>query len=505
MVQAGLLKLRAAVSAGGFYLLGAAVLATLFSWRPGSVLYAGITIGFVMRLTMPRPWLRALGDVLMGWGLIHFSIQVLTGGVTAHPAFFYDVMAPFMGASWWSGLAAVGLGALVGTAALSMTGGAILFFALLWGGVLETAADVLPFLLGANLAAGLVALRQGMAMNADARRTACYLLVWPMLLALLGIVLRPVLGRVMELSDSSAFWAAHSNVVLLTLAALVSLLLAPVTTKLLRHCFRQKESTPASICCLRYRYLNRPERALRAAIAELHRMASLCDRNLFYAGEILLGRGVDHKAHLMENEEVINQINNVMKEYLTALSQRSLSRRQSILIQHVERCMRDIERIDDHITRMAEISEERLQIPKAIVPEAIFRQLFELFEQMGRVLHVVTQSLDPAAQAHQAMAMAIIDVRDNYMELSARARSEFAEQLKQKNITPIGAMYLNEFITIFDRLVKHARSIALAEQQPQFWIKRKKLDRPVEEVARPEDPQPVDPAAYLGVLEPYEY
>ena len=45
----------------------------------------------------------------------------------------------------------------------------------------------------------------------------------------------------------------------------------------------------------------------------------------------------------------------------------------------------------------------------------------------------------------------------------------------------IVGMFFSEYVAAFDRIVKHAKVIALVEKQPYFWIKRKKLERLAEE------------------------
>jgi hypothetical protein len=56
-------------------------------------------------------------------------------------------------------------------------------------------------------------------------------------------------------------------------------------------------------------------------------------------------------------------------------------------------------------------------------------------------------------------------------------------------------IFLSDYVAEFDRIVRHAKNIALAESQPYFWIKRRKLDRVAPEM--PEPPPPGEGAPRL--------
>ena len=54
-------------------------------------------------------------------------------------------------------------------------------------------------------------------------------------------------------------------------------------------------------------------------------------------------------------------------------------------------------------------------------------------------------------------------------------------------------------------LVANARNIALAEKQPQFWIKRTKLEKHVDLAPEPTLQKLVDPKDYLSRLQAEDY
>jgi hypothetical protein len=72
------------------------------------------------------------------------------------------------------------------------------------------------------------------------------------------------------------------------------------------------------------------------------------------------------------------------------------------------------------------------------------------------------------------------------MQASLTTRAMFTDKVAQRSITPIAGIFFSEYIAALDRIVKHSKSIALAEKQPQFWIKRTKLGKHVDLAPEPE-------------------
>ena len=194
-----------------------------------------------------------------------------------------------------------------------------------------------------------------------------------------------------------------------------------------------------------------------------------------------------------------------MKEYLASLTRRYLSKRQAILIQHIDRCMSDLERIGDHIETICNLSLRRQKVPEAIVDKDSFDAAFALFENALHIFKLVIDSLNPDMENHQEIAQQILEARDAYMQASMSTRSMFTDKVAQRAITPIAGIFFSEYIAALDRIVKHSKSIALAEKQPQFWIKHTKLTKHVDLAPEPQIQPLVDPKDYLARLQAEDY
>jgi hypothetical protein len=229
-------------------------------------------------------------------------------------------------------------------------------------------------------------------------------------------------------------------------------------------------------------------------------MAAICVDSMMLNGELILAPARKTYRRLLSNEDVINEVRQSMGDYLGQLAKRYLSRRQTLFLQHLDRCMKDIERIGDHLTHIGDTSVERFKVADALLPEDVFRTWFTLFCSAKHVVALMAKSFDPDHTAFQNVALEILRARDAYMIQSMDAKAEFAGASREKRITPIGGYYLNRYVEDLDRLVRRAKSIAFAERQPDFWVKTAKFEKKAKEALAYSPPALVDPREYLELL-----
>jgi phosphate:Na+ symporter len=251
--------------------------------------------------------------------------------------------------------------------------------------------------------------------------------------------------------------------------------------------------------------LQYPEKALVAAISELQRVTKLCARSFHLSARVLLfEHSRETVRHIKLNEKVVDEIKLAMRDYLSTMTQRYLSRRQTILIQHLNRCMSDIERIGDHVDEVCDLSLKREKIPEALLDKESLQWLLELYEHADQVLQRVVSSLDPQLPEFQGRAGEVLAARDSYVAKSLAVKADFANKVAEHIVTPIAAMFFTEYVSAFDRVVRHAKTIALAQKQPDFWIKKKKLHRAISEAPDVKPPELADVSDFLERLDKEE-
>ena len=499
--NAGLISLAGSIAPMLGANVGTSLSMQLISFDLGHYAWTAIALGVVIRFSIPHPRVRETGSALLGFGLLFLGMTTISETLAPHRDAILPWLQRIHGETFAGRLAGIALSALL-TALITSSGAMIgMCFALTAAGVFTGFDQVFPIVMGAHIGTCIVALMASLPMNIEARRAAMAHLLFNVFNVLLALAAFPWLKQLVVWSSPSlARQTANLHTFVMTGAALTVLPLPRLCASFLRIVIPSRNPPPEP-SYLDAHLLNKPEQALRSVILELRRMARLCVEGMMLNGRMILAPSSSLFRKLTANEEVIDEVKDAVGDYLGKLTRRHLSRRQTLFLQHLDRCMKDIERIGDHLTAIAETSSERLRIHEAIWPEQTFGEFFDLFCDAKQVVVLMERSLNPDCENFQQTALEILRARDRYMIRSMDAKAEFAGAVVQRTITPIGGYFLSRYIADLDRLVRHAKSIAFAERQPEFWIKRTKLERVADRADHYTPPPHVDPKNYLEKLQ----
>ena len=499
--NAGLISLSMSIGPMLGANLGTSLSMQLISFDIGRYCWIAIGLGFIIKSAVPHPRCREMGTALLGFGLLFLGMTTISAAIAPHRAALEPWLTRIHGETLEGRIIGIGLSAIL-TALITSSGATIgLCFALVTAGVFTQFDQFFPIVVGAHIGTCIVALTASLSMNIEARRTAAAHLFFNIFNVALAVALYPWLKQLVVWSSPNLTrQIANLHTFVMAGASLIILLIAPLFARFVTLVVRSR-TPPPEPSYLVEDLLDTPEQALCAVIRELRRMAKLCVEGMMLNGLLIFTPKPSVLRRLFSNESVIDEVKDAVSDYLGQLTRRSLSRRQTLFVQHLDRCMKDLERIGDHLTAIAETSVERLKNPQSIVPEELFRTWFDLFCSAKRVIALMEKSLDPDNESFQKTALEILKARDCFMIQSMDAKAEFAGAVESRTITPIGGYYLSRYTADLDRMVKHAKSIAFAERQPDFWVKRKKLTRAAPLAGGYVPPPKVDPKDFLARLQ----
>lgn len=498
VAHAGLLSFARAVPV----ILGANWGTTLSMWvlsfRIGDYGYFLLAIGFLLSVASPRASWRISGRAMVGFALLFLGMNIMTGAVGPYRDLLRPVFAR-MGGGGLAGLFA-GIGVSLAITMIFQSSGATLgmVYALAHAGTLTDLSQTYPIVLGAAIGTCTTALLASIGTRIEARRVAFGHLLFNILAVAGAAAARPLALRALRaVSGDVARQTALLHVGMMLFMGLIILAAAPVFARIVRLLIHTRQPERHG-SYLDDALLDRPELALQAVIRELGRVAAICAESFHLTADIMLFEsGHGRVEQMRRNEDAIDQIKQAMKDYLSRITERYLSRRQTLLIQHLDRCMIDIERIGDHLESLCDLSLKRKHEPKAVFDEDSLQRLFELHASAARVFQVVLKSLNPENRDFAEMAREIREARDAYLALSISVRHSFTDKLERKETPPMAGIYYSEYVAGFDRIVRHSHNIALAESQPDFWIKESKLDRIAPPAPAVEPPPLVDARDFL--------
>ena len=474
-INAGLMTLNQSLAPMLGANIGTTLSVQLISFKLSDYCLVGVFAGLIMHLLAKRPAVRNGGLALLGFGLLFLGMTIMGDAVRPHRELFEPWLARING-STTSGLLIGTVAAALITGIIQSSGAVIgMGFAMVSAGAITEFEGIYPIIIGANIGTCVTGLLASIGTTISARRIAVAHLLFNMISTALAVLAAPLFYQYIPLTSGDIIHqAANANTIKMILSALLFLPLIPIYGKLVVLMTPSKLKQPEP-SYLDEDLLNRPEQAIFACLRELQRTARICAQSLYLAAEEFIQHDPHRDRLIHVNEQSINAIKAAMRDFLAKLTRQYLSKRQAILIEHVDRCMSDLERVGDHIENLSAIARRQRSLPAARFIPAAMEDWLSIYRAVEKLLNKVIESLDPEVPDFQTFAREILILREAFRTTAIAAQQAHFKRLEDKVVTPIAGMIFNDYLSNFWRITKHIKNIALAEQQPQFWIKREKL------------------------------
>jgi len=477
-INAGLLTLVASVPV----MLGANVGTTLsmqlISFKIGEYCYVAIGLGLLVNLATRRDAVRHWGLLVFGFGLLFLGLDTMSRAILPlKQAGYFETFLSHTSATTAAGMALGILASTVVTALVQSSGATIgMLFALASAGVFTDLASAFPLVLGAHIGTCSTTLLGSLGTNVEARRLALSHLLFNVFGAVLAAFLSPVYLKLLPaLSDDLTRQVANTHTLV---QAVNGLLFLPFVGLYVRFVtwITPSRRPPAVQSYLDEAHLARPEMAIVAVILETRRMAVIA-RKMVRQSMLGLVKLTDRPfPEVLKEEASIDLLTGSVNEYLRALSQRTLSRRQSLILQYLVRAAQDIERIADHGEALVQITREKTAKGVWFDDESM-GLLVDVYCKSDRVLELMIESLNPARESFDDYAEQIIAAREEYRRISEGARERYVQRVLDQQDDALAGVVYEEYLNAFDRIVSHSKRIAYLERRPHFRVKKERLDR----------------------------
>lgn len=506
-INAGLMTLGQSVAVMLGANFGTTLSMQLVSLRLGEYSYAAIAVGFMLHLVGPRDLLKHVGGVIFGFGLLFLGMTVMSDGVT--PLKGSGALQDILGYADATTLGGALLGVLAATlvtGVIQSSGAAIgMLFALATAGVFTDIRQVFPLVLGAHVGTCATALLGCIGTNIDARRAALSHLMFNVLGALLAVAMRDVyLWILPHTATDLTHQIANAHTMVQGVGVLLVL---PVTGAFARVvvALSPSKAKPPEPSHLEERYLDMPEAAIVAAMRETQRMAGLARHTLVTAMRGFVHMEREPFAGARKSEQAVNEIKRQVLRYLFRIAAHDLSRRQSLMVQHLVAAATDIERIGDHASVVIDLVTDKVD-KKIWFDDESMRQLVDQYCRADDLLRLTAKSLDPTltGDLRRSVVSDMLQRRDEYVRISRALREAHRDRVLGRKEDALTAMFYGRFLTCFDKIVRHSETIALTEMEPLFFIKPEKLERRAEVIERPslpdQEPLAVDDSLFRDDL-----
>ncbi len=487
--NAGLMDLAQAVSVAFGANVGTTLSMQIISFDIGRYCFLVIFGGLTAHLAFKRKWIKHLGLVVFGLGLLFLGLRIMSEAVVPLKSTgYFETLLRHTNAGSIGGMLSGLILSTLFTAVIQSSGATIcILFALSTAGVFTSLDQVFPLILGAHIGTCAPALIGSIGASISARRAALSHLGFNVFGAAIAMLMYRVYAGVMPLtSDSMLRQIANTHTAVQALTAMIFMPFTRQYAEFITSIFPSQQIEPEG-SHLDDSLIEMPEKAIVAALRELRRMAAIIRRMFQETMRGFLDLDPQRFLSVQKNEEVLDTIQEAINSYLIALAERRLSSRQSILIQYLMTATSELERIGDHIESLAELTREKMARNIWFTDETVM-DLIELYKMADRILALTIRSFDPSFyDAPSRLAAEILEVRNQYAECSVGIKQKERIRILEKKEDALDGIFLFRYITCFNKVVRHSKMIALVEREPLFFVKEHKLELRSDKVEPPEN------------------
>lgn len=459
LVNAGLMTLRQAIGV----IMGANIGTTMTAFIIGIKIedYALPIIalgGFFLFFTKKRMY-QYIGQIIFGFGMLFLGLRTMGGGLK--PLKDLQVFSDFIVELSGNPI----LGVLVGTVFTIIVQSSSATI-----GILQTIADegmiglfpALPVLFGDNIGTTITAVLAAIGASVAAKRAAAVHVIFNVIGTTLFIIaLYPVyhlivwLGEFtganirMQIAYAHGFFNVTNTLIQLPFVGV----LAYIVTRIVPGEMKELEFGPKY---LDERLLTNPSVGLGQAQHEIIRMGTYARESLNDAANYFFTKDEKVGNLALQKEEIINDLDKKITEYLVKLQQNSMngqeSGKASILLQTIN----DIERIGDHAENIVELSEFSITHKVEFSSEAI--------DELKRMIDLTDTTISKALQAlehdNQAVAEQVLELESELDQMEREFRKSHITRLNNQLCNGSSGSVFLDILSNLERMGDHSKNIA---------------------------------------------
>ncbi|MCL2699604.1 MAG: Na/Pi symporter, partial [Defluviitaleaceae bacterium] len=421
-----------------------------------------IFIGVVMHLFFKKRNIRDIGYVILGFGVLFFSITVMGDALRVfrtHPAFLDMITAianPLLAL-----LAGFTFTVIVQSSSATMG----LLVTMHLSGVpipFQTSAFII---LGANIGTSITAVIASIPASRESKRAALFHITYDLIGSLVFgslILLVPgILAWFQATWSESArqvtmFHTLYNVATLLLLLPFVSLL-----AKLMQTVIPVMQDETTEIHERKLIYIDTttqqvPAIAVMNAKLEINRMGEIALENLNLALESFFEKSEIKTNKVLENEKTIDFLNQNITSKLIEINNMPLSPADAVKVGDMFGIVSDIERIGDHAENIAEYAllakEGELKFSDAAIEE--------LEKLSGLTIDIIVKALAAFKTQDSSLLPQIKSIEDKVDELSKAFVENHIQRLSKESCDPRSGVIFVDMLHDLERSADHAENIA---------------------------------------------
>ncbi len=421
-------------------------------------------IGVILMMTANRQRKKDIGHILIGFSILMFGMTMMG-----------DAMDPLAEdpnlASWLTAFNNPLLGVLVGTVitgiiqssaasvgmlqALSLTGGVSFGMAI-------------PIIMGQNIGTCVTALISSIGVNRNARRVAIVHILFNLIGTIVCLILFMIARSALDLAvlDSPispvGIAACHSIFNIFTTA-----ILFPFSKKIVALAEKLIKSTPEEqekFTFIDERLLGTPSVAVSESFERLCRMANKAQKAIKTAMNLFSEYTPEAAQQVIDDENALDHYEDKLGNFLTQVSTKDLSEKDSAKLSMMLYVIGDLERIGDHARNIQGVAQEKFEKDLHFTKDGT-KDLVVLSNALFEIVDMAVQAI----VADSVMLASRIEPLEEVIDdLVFAIRNAHVNRLKEGRCTIEAGFILSDLLTDMERISDHCSNIATAVFEMHF-------------------------------------
>lgn len=442
------------------------ILVSLSAFDIGLYLAALALIGVFIMMFGKRDYLKRIGGILCGLGLIFVGLDFMSSAFKGDNALSRAFTQLFSTISF--PLLLIIFGAVF-TAIIQSSSAATGLIITMVGQDVLMLRYALFIVLGSNIGTCITAILASIGASTNAKRTAFIHLAFNVIgtivfAAFMWIFSDAVVGALTKLIPSPQMQVAWFHVIF---NVVTTLLLVPFIKQLTRFAEfvikdKKDDGDALKLSYIDDRILQTPPIAVAQVLKEIGDMGRLARENLDRAMNAVLNLDLSEKEKILKTEEKINFINKGVARYLIKVSALSLSKTDEKTVGSLHHVIGDLERIGDHAENFIEQAEEMKENNVEFSSDA----RDELVTMYSRVTEMFDLSMSVFEKRDTVRLKDVSALEAQVDVLKKLFGNSHIMRLNNGNCTVESGTYFYAMITALERIADHLTNVAFSIRSP---------------------------------------
>ena len=437
------------------------------------IMFASIAfVGAILLMVAKKDRVKSIAIFLLGFGMLFTGLEVMSFAINGAESGLKDAIeAMFAHEIFKNPVLLVLIGLIFTCIIQSSTAATAIFITFLTTGVLSSVDQSFFLVLGANIGTCSDGLMASIGGSADGKRLALFHLftstfgavVFGIITAIFRVPIAGFFNSVIGTDGwSLALSLAIFNLFYNTVYTMILLpLLGPIVT-LMKRIIKDKPSKHAHVLeHLNPQILQRPIMAILQARREIVNMGKRAAENLDLAFNALVNCDSSGSEDVFEKEEVLNEMNREISNYLIKMSSVTDSMASEVIIGSYHHVINDIERIGDHARNFMVLTVNLVNSQDKFTEESCA----ELRDMYSKVQASMALCLDIFARSDRNRLPEISAIEEEIDKMhKAFSKDHFRRLHDQSGFAEIQIYY--DVISELERIGDHIVNIAFSLDNP---------------------------------------